>query len=259
MNTQTVKPVAPPGDYRSFLQQELIRRQKNNPRYSIRCFANSLGLSKTALASVLAEKRHLSRKNAAKVASALAFPPDQRRSMLAEIFELEITERSPTVVLEEDVFQVIADWYHYAILSLAKLRHCRSDPRWVAAKIGITSLEARVAIARLIRMGFLEERGGKLCRLVSPIATRTEIPSGAIQKYHRQNLKLAECSLDRDPVGLREFQSMTMAIDPKRLPEAKRMVARFARELSEYLEGGERSQVYQFAAQLFPLVRGAQR
>ena len=56
----------------------------------------------------------------------------------------------------------------------------------------------------------------------------------------------------QDPID-RDFSGVTMAIDPKNLPKAKKMIADFRRELMTTLEAGDRSAVYHFSAQLYRL------
>jgi hypothetical protein len=48
---------------------------------------------------------------------------------------------------------------------------------------------------------------------------------------------------------------MTMAIDPKKLPQAKERIRDFRRGLSEFLESGNRSEVYRINIQLMPVTK----
>jgi hypothetical protein len=49
---------------------------------------------------------------------------------------------------------------------------------------------------------------------------------------------------------------MTMAIDPSKLPHARKRILEFMEALSDELELGDRTQVYQLGIQLFPLTVG---
>jgi hypothetical protein len=46
---------------------------------------------------------------------------------------------------------------------------------------------------------------------------------------------------------------MTMAVDPGKIPEAKKRILKFARELCEFMEAGKRSRVYELSVSLFPI------
>ena len=54
---------------------------------------------------------------------------------------------------------------------------------------------------------------------------------------------------------LREYNSITIPIDPKRIPDAKKKIAQFQRSLWEFMTQGEALELYQFNLQLFPLAR----
>jgi uncharacterized protein (TIGR02147 family) len=75
----------------------------------------------------------------------------------------------------------------------------------------------------------------------------------ALRKNQRQLLEKAIDSLENDPIELRSMTSMTTAIDPRRIPEAKEMIRHFNRTLCAFLEGGNRTQVYNLGIALYPL------
>jgi uncharacterized protein (TIGR02147 family) len=74
-----------------------------------------------------------------------------------------------------------------------------------------------------------------------------------LKKHHEQSLDLAKESLFRDDVKKRDFTTVTMAIDPKKLSMAKERIRKFEDELSDLLESGHRTEVYRLSMQLFPL------
>lgn len=243
-------------DYRDALREEFLTRKKRNPSYSVRAFAQSSGVGKSTLADVLANKRHLSRQNALRLAKHFDFSPDQLKVMLTEIRGLkDKTLKADYQPLEEDTFRLIADWYHYGILSLAKLKNNRGDADWIAKRLGITPLEARSALLRLQRLGYIAVENRKLVRKIKPLDTIPPISTQALRSHQKQVLELAQHSLENDPIEIRSHVSMTMAIDPARIPKAKLMIPEFRNRLSEFLEAGEPTEVYTVAIQLFPLSR----
>jgi uncharacterized protein (TIGR02147 family) len=87
------------------------------------------------------------------------------------------------------------------------------------------------------------------------LETSEDIESQALQESHSEALRIAAEKLERIPVGLRDFSSVTMAIDPKKLPEAKAIVREFQEKLYALLADGKKTEVYQFNFQLFPLTQ----
>ena len=91
--------------------------------------------------------------------------------------------------------------------------------------------------------------------LLPPDGDGPDIPSAAIRKHHSQNLSLAEQSLHRDSVEHREFGSVTMAVNPEKLAQAKAILLKTRKKISDLLEMGELSEVYTLSFQLFPLTK----
>ena len=66
--------------------------------------------------------------------------------------------------------------------------------------------------------------------------TPTDVANQSIKNYHGQSLDLAKQSLNIDPVESRDFSTITMAIDPDQLNEAKEMIRKFKREFADCVE-----------------------
>ena len=68
-----------------------------------------------------------------------------------------------------------------------------------------------------------------------------------------QFLEKAVVSLEEDPIEERSITSMTMAIDPEKLPAAKKMIREFNQTLCQFLENGKRKRVYNLGVALYPI------
>jgi uncharacterized protein (TIGR02147 family) len=158
------------------------------------------------------------------------------------------------VPVSSDQFRLIAKWHHFAILSLIRTRGFRSDPDWIATRLGITPVQSREALERLSRLGLISsDSDGKIRRSKSKYRTTDDIASISLRQGHAENLELAKDSLVKHSVDERDFTAATMSIDPKKLPEAKEKIRKFQDELAELLESGTQSEVYKVCIQLFPL------
>lgn len=240
-------------DYRIALGDELRTRNVRNPRYSLRCFARDLGVSVTALSDVLTGKRNFSARNAARVMDRLGWSPLQRESFLESIARPSVTPRSrDELLLPDDLFHFISDWYYLPILNWARVKGAKSSPQWLSQRLGISSSEAREAIERLKRLGYIETTGGRLTRLAPPVHSTTEIPSSAIRKYHRQNFQVAELAQETVPFELRQISSFTVATDSERIARAKKMLVDFMRRLESVLESDQPTEVFTVSTQMFP-------
>ena len=242
--------------YRLRLRRTLIARQKRNPGYSLRSFARDLKISPATLSQVISAKRNLSKGGLLKVADRLSFTPKETTKALKDARLPSPVRDDVFLTLQDDVFKYMSDWYYFAILSLASAGHAMADSSWIAERFGISTIQANDAIERLIRLKLIQTRNGKLVYSGQPLKTNTDFPSSAARALQHNHLSLAQVSLERDPLQMRDMTSMTMAIRLERIPQAKKMIKRFRRRLMQVLEAdGKGEDVFVFALQLFPVTK----
>jgi uncharacterized protein (TIGR02147 family) len=250
------------------LKEELAKRCEKNHRYSVRAFAKALAIDVGALSRILGGKQIPSFRVTQQVLSQLDLAPEQEQDFLASIAETQrrrgLQRLSPLFKnlgarmvqsdLSIDLYRVIADWYHVAILELTFTKDFNSDPKWIADNLGISQCEAKLAIDRLLNLELLRIENGKLVKSNEQLTTTDKtVTTPALKKNQKQFLKKATESLENDPIEERNMTSMTMAIDPEKLPEAKQMIRAFNKTLCEFLESGKRSRVYNLGIALYPI------
>jgi uncharacterized protein (TIGR02147 family) len=230
-----------------------------NPNYSLRAFAQKLAVPPSALSEVMNGDRVPAEKLALKILLGLNLEPSFVNKTITNLSaERRGVEYSEDVgeykTLDAEYFHVIADWYHFAILSLAETKGFKSNARWISRRLGISEVVAEKAIERLIKLEMLsQDKDGKLKATGIQYKSTTDIVSQAIKKQHTQNLDMAKEALEQIDINMRDITSITMAIDLKLLPEAKKKIQKFRREMSSYLESGSQTEVYKLNVQLFPI------
>lgn len=246
-------------DFRLFLQQELVRRCRENRNYSLRAFARHLNLEPSFLSKLLRGERNITVPMFQKLADRLLLEPQTHREFVKSI-EARAPRRGPKpeadlFELSADQFQVIADWYHYAILELLLLESFQPDPRWVARALDISPAEVNAALERLERVGLLarDESGWKSVN-ENNTTTGSAFTTVAFRKLQRSVLEKAIAALETVPLEKRDQSSITMAIDSRKLPEAKKRIQKFRRELMQFLQSeGKADQVYHLSVSLYPV------
>jgi uncharacterized protein (TIGR02147 family) len=214
----------------------------------------------STVSQILSGKRKCSQKIVAKVFERLSISPGLRNSiLLGEEAISDIHGGLPSYQqLTADAFAVIADWYHYALLELTFVKSFQSSPRWIAKTLGISPAEASMAIERMVRLGLLEKRHGKLCKTAAFLSNGPDgFTAPALRELQRQLLQKALHAIDHVPIEEKDITSMTMAIDPAKLPEARKRIRNFRRELCAFLEQGPRLRVYNLGLQLYPVSEAA--
>lgn len=239
-----------------FLNEEYQKRKQRNPNYSLRSFAKWLSISPAQLSQMLSGKRSITLKTLKKINDRLALSPQDNRELMQSLLtEKKYIAHRPsrtTQQLKDDEFALIADWYHLAILSLAKTKGAKSDPRWVARRLGIKFEDAHQALLRMERLGILQLKP-ELKQIGDPLEVSSEVPSRAIRKYHLQNLSLAMEKIETIEVPLRQFQSLSLPMNPQCLKAMKKEIDQFLERMTDLAQSTKANEVYHLNIQLFPV------
>lgn len=254
--------------YQRCLREELQRRCERNPRYSVRAFARALGIDVGTVSKLLSGKQTPSMKLALRILSAIELSEADEKAFLSSLAEAQRGRKLQRVSaafrnfnedvrpreLSIDLYRVIGEWYHAAILELTYTKRLRNSPREIAKLLEISAAEAKLAVQRLLQLGLLAEQDGALIKTSAQFTTANKnLTSPALRKNQKQFLEKAIFSLENVPIEERSVTSMTMAIDPERLPAARQMIRDFNQALCQFLESGKRTRVYNLGVALCPL------
>jgi transcriptional regulator with XRE-family HTH domain len=243
-----------PSDAGRLLREELARRASRNPKYSLRAFAKTLGLSSSFVSKLMNGQRPLTQKTLEKISPHLSLSPVQVSNLMASMGE----KRDSSLEfdnLDPDRFQLISDWYHFAILELSSVQGILLNLKSVSACLGISIHEAKVALERLQRLGLLNQQNELNPATVRNFSTLgPKFASEANRNQQRQILQMAIRALDEIPFEQRDQSSVTLAIPRSRLNEAKAKITAFRREFSRDLQRpGERDSVYHLSISFYPV------
>ncbi len=257
----------------AFLRELFLMRKRKNPSYSTRSFARDIGISQTLFSLVINGKRHLTTKQAAQISillglskektdqflkSTLLHLPSSSKAIKKLRIKENFTKNSLSKIFDLENFKAISEWYHIAILDLSTIRGFVSDPKWIARRLGITSIQANDAIERLISLAFLKRKNGKLEKTSERIHFTTQKAEVAARHFHQQMIDLGRKALDKTDIRsfkAREISGTTMAVRRDRIDEAKEKIREFQKELADLVSDGECDEVYQLNVQFFPLTQ----
>lgn len=254
-------------DFRSYLQQELIRRCEKNPGYSLRSFARSLGIHHTTLSRLLAGKRGLNSRSIQRLCEALKLSQAEASLYLKQgesggggTAQEKNSESARYQNLALDTFISISEWYHDAILELTHIQGFKGDPKWIAKRLGLKLSQVKTAVERLQRLELLAITPRNLWVDLSRDNTTNvsnDITSAALRKLQKQILELSMQALEEIPRTHRDHTSTTLAIDAADLPEIKERMKKFRFELTSFVQrrSVKANAVYQLAVSFFPLTQ----
>lgn len=236
---------------RGQLQDEFLRRRAKNSSYSLRALARDLELDPSQLSRFLRrrsqlslntyEKLHYQLEGTANAASEAVIPEDSFKT------------------LEADKFRVISDWYHFALLELVRTRNFRASPSWIARRLGISAIEAQIAIDRLLRLGLLKlGPRGKLSDAAGDNSSGAppKHAGEAFRKLQRQVLTQALQRLEDTPFADRDHSSITVAVSRAQLPALQDLLQKFRKQFARQAQtSDDADEVYTLALALFPCTK----
>jgi uncharacterized protein (TIGR02147 family) len=259
-------------DYRAILRDEYSARRARNPSYSLRAFARDIGIASSRVSDCLLKRQGLSVRVASQISRRLKFNPARTElfctlveaehgrseaSRAAARLRLRKFESDPDFQLNDEIFKVVSEWQHFAIIELLRVKGAKCDEKWIAKRLKLTVVEARFAIQRLLKVGLLKIESDGLVPTHQFIASPNEIPSDAIRKYHDAILIKAHQALHEQPVETRDFSAVNVVVSADQLGEAKKRIRDFRREFVKKVEeGAPGEKVYNLSIQFFSIDEG---
>ncbi|MCX6130481.1 MAG: TIGR02147 family protein [Proteobacteria bacterium] len=257
-------------DYRDILQTELTRRIKQNPRYSQGAFARDLALSPSRLSEILHAKQGISTQVGQQIARQLRYNAEEttyfldliesqhgRSRLLREAARLRLLRyrRAPSAeMFSDEIFKMLADWYHSAILELFRFHNKPEDADWYAKQLGISPSEAAESIQKLEQFGLIQtDRNGRLELQEIQKHFVESVQSESFQKFCRQILwKALEAVEQARPLAMHSYM---IAVAEKNLPQLFEIMRETCNKLAENLDIATEPHetVYCLAAQFFPV------
>ncbi len=259
-------------DYRSYLKSILIERSKSNPNYSLRAFSRDIGISAALLSQIFTGARSISNRIAYTISNKLNHSESEQEFFctlvsleketnpeLREIFLRKLKTLRPKTTIHDssiDSFQLMAEWYHSAILELTNISEFSLAPVAIAQKLDISPLEATEALERLERLMLLEKNThGQYQKTKRHIQFKSEHANDALRKYHKQMLEKAIVSLTEQSPSEKNVGSETFAISKDQLKEARELTENYFNQMIRLSQKGKKpkTDVYHLGVQFFNL------
>lgn len=260
--------------YRTFLKELLVLRRKGNPSYSLRAMALSLGFSSSQVSEALNGKANFSVASLRKIAKKLKLSKaeadylcllgqiesendaEARENLFKELSRLN-PARTTMTDLTIVQFKQISDWQHSAILELVYLGEFVFNAENVSKKIGISKVEAELAIDRLLLLELLYvSEEGTYHRKNSALQMRLEEKNAAMRKFYRQMFEKASSALDEQTPSERWSGYETLPIAEEAMPELRAACDRFFGEVLTIASKHEKKEkVYHLMTHFFSLTK----
>jgi uncharacterized protein (TIGR02147 family) len=245
-------------DYREYLKCFFDFKKLTNPAYSASLFARKAGLgsnSRGYLKLVIENKRNLSAQTIRSFSEALGlnaqeslyfenlvlFNQSDRNQDKKYYFERLMASnkggRSEQLELMKSQYAYVTNWYYVAIREMVAIKGFKEDPTWIASQLRgkIKKEEVAQAIKDLLTLGLLLRDPTTLeLKQSEPLV---KIAGGVfdayLQNFHLQMIERSKESLLDDEYETRQASGVTLSCAVDRLPEIKKVIAKFRDELTE--------------------------
>ncbi|MES2768244.1 MAG: DUF4423 domain-containing protein [Bdellovibrionota bacterium] len=225
----------------------------------MRAFARQLDVSPAILSLVLNGKKsvtlNLIEKTGLKLDLSLQDIGDHQLDLIREKSGLSVNHKSYDQI-SEDRFNLIQDWYHYAILNLMRTKNFVPSAKWISKRLSIPLMEVQSAIERLQRVNLLKISKNKWEDLSNKFTTHVndERTSEARKRNQIQFLEKSVSSIKNIKLEERDNSGLTLAIKTKDINKMKKLISRFRKQFHEQFDTiKDGDEVYQLSVALFPL------
>lgn len=265
-----------------FLNYELRERQKKNPRFSLRAWARQVGYANPSyLSHVLKKERKLKMELASKLANNLSLEGKSRRyfellvmgsatgnehekKMYTDLLRGLRPKKVPQINdLSLELFSLISDWYHLAIVEMTQLNDFQGTEAFIQKRLGgqLDKRTIRDAVDRLVRLGLIQrDESGNLSRASeNDNVIDLDVSSEAIREHHRQWLEMAKQALQQQTKDERDFCSTTFSFSLKNMEKVREILREAHRKIRDLNESTEGEELYQLNTNFFRVTKPVKR
>lgn len=242
----------------------VAQKRTSNKRMTLRWIATRMAVSSGQLSEVLRGKRNLTNAFLEKFCSALKLSTDEknalRRAFQSSQFSSNATFSS---VLSAEQVESLADWKSFALMSFfqttlyTEIKKKSSKPTEqadaISKKINLPVAEVVRLLAVMNAAKLVCWRDGGWAPVLEDASTGVDIPNEALRNGYLEHLNLAAEKINVINVLQRDFSSVTLAMDPKDLDKAKKLLRAFRKDFVKKMEMGSKRAVFQMNIQFFPL------
>lgn len=245
--------------YLSKLRETLLLRKHKSPRYSLRALGRDIGVHPSTLSQVMKGTRLLPLKTSKSVVEKLKLNAQEKTRFLESlknrtlIDQIQLCEDDQRFMIDDSYGKVLAEWEHYSLLTLFDVPSFKPEPKIISKRLNITLKRSNEVLANLLQCGLLKKTSAGIKKTHVKVRTTEDVSSAALKKSHIQALAMAKKKLETIDVEMRDFSSMDLAIDLKKIPEAKAVIREFRMKMAALLKDGNKTDVFQLAVQFYPM------
>ncbi|MEM7646854.1 MAG: TIGR02147 family protein [Pseudomonadota bacterium] len=242
--------------FKDFLNDYFSDSKKRDEGLTLRSFAKKLEINPGNLSALMTGRRAFTKSRIEYICERL----DITESEKVDIFtpkQTEIDRRE----LDRSFAEKASNWTYYALLEIIQLKNFVFNPQRVARRLGINRESLTGMLRNMIQVGLVvpTEDGYK------PVNKGTQIfakktTSQALRRLMLAANRLSRMALENDPIEKRYHAVNTLAIDPRKMEEAKAHLREFREKFCTTMKwSGENAKIYQLNLSFYCLDQDEKR
>lgn len=242
------------------LEEEFLKRKNKNKLYSLRSFAKFLEIESSSLGQILKGKRKIPLASAKYIVKKLQLNSIEKMHFFeglekgkGHLDKIKINNQDERFILDDSYSKVISEWEHLALLSLFDLTDFELTTDNIVKKLNISESRAIQVIKNLENSELIKKVNGRYEKFHPRVRTTEDVKSEVIREAHVQSLEMAKNKIKDIEVDLRDFSSLTLAMDLEMLGEAKSVIREFRQKMVALLKEGNKKEVFKLSIQFYPL------
>lgn len=254
------------------LRKYFERKRKSQRGFSLRGLAQRVDLSPSFLSRVLAGKKPVPYELLLKLAAQLDIEPEVltglKKAYLGEPEDARPAKKGRVQVetqMEEwslgdkRALTVLRQWFYLPILEMTSLEDFDGSVGTIARRLGLSKTTAEVAVKELVDLGLMKETktGYRKTNRKVRLSSGKSLPE--IRRFHSMMMTRAQKELETatgdEAFARRLITGITVTASPSKIEWAKGRLSECLHEIANALTEDAGTEVYQLAAQLFPLTK----
>ncbi|MBT3182743.1 MAG: TIGR02147 family protein [Deltaproteobacteria bacterium] len=266
--------------YRRYLKDWYDSKKSANRHFSFRLFSKRAGLkSPNFLKLVMEDKRNLSKDGVENFIVGLELNKQESdffRNLVLFNQSKDHEERDKHYKqllkskklkqlkpIERDRYEYYSRWYNPIIRELVTSKEYDGKAESISGRISprISPDDVDKSIQLLIRLKFIKMNAeGKYEQTEAIVTSGSEVESHTLFNYHLNMLDVSKKALQSIGSAKRDISSLTLSINRGKLPELKKMLQQFRREVLEFTSDDDSADdIIQLNIQMFSAINDDER
>ena len=169
------------------------------------------------------------------------------------------TELQEWDLADKSKFNILRQWFYVPILEATNLTNYDGSAKTIAKRLKLSLTTVEIAIREMISAGVLEEKKGLIRKTNKKLRFASSKSLASIRNFHEQMMTRAQAELreatGEDDFARRLITGITVTTTPDKIAGAKQKLAECLHEIANDMDCDEGTEIYQLAAQLFPLTK----